>query len=59
MGTLFRIKLYAENENSAQRAFRAAFDRIAELDSILSDYQPQSELSAITDEGRRPSGTGE
>ena len=50
MGTLFRIKLYAPDEASAQKAFRAAFARVAELDGILSDYQPQSELSRITQE---------
>ena len=48
MGTLFRIKLYAESEAQAQSAFRSAFDRVAELDSILSDYQPQSELNQLT-----------
>jgi FAD:protein FMN transferase len=48
MGTLFRIKLYAADEPQAKRGFRAAFDRIAQLDSILSDYQPDSELNRIT-----------
>lgn len=48
MGTLFRIKLYATDEVAARKAFRAAFDRIAELDRILSDYNPQSELSLVT-----------
>lgn len=47
MGTLFRIKLYAANPAQAQRAFRAAFDRIAELDDILSDYKPDSELNRL------------
>ncbi len=47
MGTLFRIKLYATDEQQAQLAFRAAFTRIAELDAILSDYQPQSELNRL------------
>ena len=47
MGTLVRIKLYAENEQRASRAFRKAFDRIAELDSILSDYKPDSELNRV------------
>lgn len=48
MGTLFRIKLYAADEQQAQRGFRAAFDRIAQLDSILSDYQPDSELNKLS-----------
>jgi thiamine biosynthesis lipoprotein len=47
MGTLFRIKLYAPNQQRARAAFRAAFDRIAELDRILSDYQPDSELNRL------------
>ena len=47
MGTLFRIKLYAADEQQAHAAFRAAFDRIAELDAMLSDYKPDSELNRI------------
>ncbi len=47
MGTLVRIKLYAKDENQAQLAFRAAFARIAQLDSVLSDYQPDSELNQL------------
>lgn len=45
MGTLFRIKLYAADAQQANIAFRAAFDRIAELDATLSDYKPESELN--------------
>jgi thiamine biosynthesis lipoprotein len=48
MGTLFRIKLYAADALQAQSAFRAAFDRIASLDAILSDYKPDSELNQIS-----------
>jgi len=48
MGTLFSIKLYAANEQQAKDAFHAAFARIAQLDSTLSDYKPDSELSRIT-----------
>lgn len=47
MGTLFRIKLYAADQQQAQRAFRAAFDRVAALDGTLSDYQPDSELNRL------------
>ena len=50
MGTLFRIKLYAENQTVAQHAFRAAFDRVDQLERILSDYRAESELSLITAE---------
>jgi thiamine biosynthesis lipoprotein len=48
MGTLVRITLYAPDERSAGYAFRAAFDRIGDLDSTLSDYRPGSELNRVT-----------
>lgn len=47
MGSLVRIKLYAEGTQQASAAFRAAFDRIAQLDDALSDYKPDSELNRI------------
>jgi thiamine biosynthesis lipoprotein len=47
MGTLVSIKLYAADEAQAQAAFRAAFDRIAQIDAALSDYLPHSELNRI------------
>ncbi len=47
MGTLVSIKLYAADEAQARVAFRAAFDRIAQIDDALSDYQPDSELNRI------------
>lgn len=47
MGTLVRIKLYADGARQAKAAFRAAFDRIAQLDNALSDYKPASELNRI------------
>ncbi len=47
MGTLVRIKLYANGAQQAKAAFRAAFDRIAQLDNALSDYKPESELNRI------------
>ena len=48
MGTLVMITLYASDEASATTAFRAAFDRIADLDRILSDYKPDSEINQLT-----------
>jgi FAD:protein FMN transferase len=50
MGTTFRVVLYAASEEHGEAAARAAFSRIAELDNILSDYKPSSELSRITRE---------
>jgi FAD:protein FMN transferase len=48
MGTLVKITVYADGEDEARRAFRAGFDRIRELDAILSDYKPDSELNRLT-----------
>lgn len=48
MGTLVRVTVYTPDEQSATAAFRAAFDRIRDLDDILSDYKPGSELNRIT-----------
>jgi FAD:protein FMN transferase len=50
MGTLVRIKVYVSEEAQAQAAFRAAFDRIAQIDAALSDYRPESELNRISRE---------
>ena len=48
MGTLVRITVYTPDAQTATAAFRAAFDRIRDLDEILSDYKPDSELNRIT-----------
>ena len=48
MGTLVRITLYTSSQDTAAQAFGAAFDRIADLDRILSDYKPDSELNQLT-----------
>ncbi len=48
MGTLVRIKLYAFDVERARDAFRAAFGRIAEIDTALSDYKPDSEVSRLS-----------
>jgi thiamine biosynthesis lipoprotein len=47
MGTAFRIVLYAASTDQARRAAEAAFDRIALLDTLLSDYRLDSELMAL------------
>lgn len=54
MGLPFRIVLYAPDSDHANRAAEAAWRRIAELNSILSDYEPESELSRLS----RSSGSG-
>ena len=48
MGTLFRIQLYVADQAQAQQAFQVAFARIAQLDAILSDYTPTSELNELS-----------
>ena len=45
MGSVVSITLYAESSEQAQQAFIAAFNRIAHLNRVLSDYDPESELS--------------
>ncbi|HEX6940556.1 MAG TPA: FAD:protein FMN transferase [Longimicrobiales bacterium] len=48
MGVRTRLVLYAAGEADAARAAAAAFARIAELDSLLSDYRSDSELTALS-----------
>lgn len=48
MGALVRVTVYTPDPQTATAAFRAAFDRIRDLDGILSDYKPDSELNRIT-----------
>lgn len=47
MGTLFRIVLYAPDRETADRAAKAAFARAVELNDIMSDYKPTSELMRL------------
>ena len=47
MGTIFNIALYAPGQSTAAAASRAAFDRIAALDHIMSDYDESSELMQL------------
>jgi thiamine biosynthesis lipoprotein len=48
MGTTFKIMVYAPDEATAKRGARAAFARIAQLDGIMSDYRPTSELMQLS-----------
>ena len=48
MGTQFRIVLYAPDAQVAGAAADAAFARLRELDARLSDYDPESELSRLS-----------
>ncbi len=48
MGVPFRVTLYASDEATAKVAAEAAFDRVAVLNAIFSDYDPDSELSRLS-----------
>jgi FAD:protein FMN transferase len=48
MGVPFRIVLYATDDAKARAAAVAAFARVRQLNSILSDYDPDSELSQLS-----------
>jgi thiamine biosynthesis lipoprotein len=54
MGCSFKIVLYSKGAPAARRASRLAFDRIAALDATLSDYQPESELSRLSQKAGGP-----
>lgn len=47
MGTTFRIVLYAANDTLASAAADSAFQRVEQLNSILSDYLADSELNRL------------
>jgi thiamine biosynthesis lipoprotein len=47
MGTTFRVVLYAPDKAAADKAFAAAFEKVAELDKAMSDYNQQSELMRL------------
>ncbi len=47
MGVDVRLTVYAPDQPTAERACTAAFERFAELDTIMSDYRPDSELMRL------------
>lgn len=55
MGAPWVLVLYAADEQAANAAAEAAYARIAALDAVLSDYNPESELSRLS----RTAGSGE
>lgn len=54
MGVPVRLVVYAADEATAERACKAAYARIAELDNTLSDYKPDSELNQLCKEAGGP-----
>jgi thiamine biosynthesis lipoprotein len=49
MGLAVRIVVYAAGSHQADAAAGAAFERIAALDAVMSDYRPDSELRRLED----------
>lgn len=47
MGTEWRIVLFAPNQALAQTATQVAFARVRQLDEVMSDYNPKSELMTL------------
>ncbi len=48
MGTVFRIVMYCGDEAAANQAADAAWARVDQLNALLSDYDPNSELSKLS-----------
>src|SRR5437870_13107883 len=53
LGTRVQIILYAHTEELARQAATAAFERLHNLDEVLTDYQPESELMRLGTEPPR------
>jgi thiamine biosynthesis lipoprotein len=51
MATTFRISLHADTKAEAEAAADAAFKRIAALNAVFSDYEPNSELMQLCNAG--------
>ena len=49
MGVEARLLFYSTDEVTAERAATAAWERLDELDAILSDWRPDSELSRLSE----------
>lgn len=47
MGVQARVVLYARDDAAAEEAAAAAFARLDELEQVMSDYRPASELMAL------------
>ena len=55
MGTLVGVTLYARTAAEAKDGFGRAYGRMAELNRLLSDYEPGSELNQLGTAPRRVS----
>ena len=54
MGMQVSLTVYAPSRKVADEACRAAFARIAELEDVMSDYRPDSELSRLCTQAGGP-----
>jgi thiamine biosynthesis lipoprotein len=54
MGVDARLVVYARDRDAAERACGAAFQRIAGLNTIMSDYRPQSEVTRLGERAGGP-----
>jgi thiamine biosynthesis lipoprotein len=48
MGVLWTITLYASDVSAGEQSIQAAFAEIGRLEEVLSDYDPESELSRLS-----------
>lgn len=58
MATTFRISLHAESRAQAEKAADAAFKHIAFLNTVFSDYEPNSELILLCNAANAAPGAG-
>lgn len=55
MGSTFSVVLYGEDRNKLESASEAALEEVRRLDSLLSNYKPESEWSQVNrDAARKP-----
>ena len=47
MGVSFQIDCYAANQETAEKAIKAAFERVDQIDQRLSNYRSNSEISRL------------
>jgi thiamine biosynthesis lipoprotein len=50
MGTFARVVAVAKNERQARRSIEAGFNEMKRIDSVMSDYKPDSQLSRVNRE---------
>jgi thiamine biosynthesis lipoprotein len=53
MGSVYSIAVYGYSRQTLESAVEAAFDEVRELDSMLSNYKPESEWSEVNREAAR------